>query len=176
MYFSNQGHGRPSYLPPTETNLMTKTLTQHRRTAARAFLQGLAAFEMNVGNNPPVFHDPNAQAVDYEAAALVGMLIRDGNQLLDDRLLDVFVASEEAWLLATRIHPTDPYQLIRTAYVLGTRYEAIRMAIEHQAAETDDEGLDFIAQLNADPASFEAAAGPGGSSRVLGRFINAQLN
>jgi hypothetical protein len=136
---------------------MTKTLAQHRRTAAQAYLNGLAAFEKNIGNNPPVFHDPNATAVDYEAAALMGMLIRDDIRFLDDQ----GTPTVEAGDLATRIHPTDPNLLIRTAFVLASRYEEVRLNIEHKSTEADDEGLDHIAALNAEPASFEAAAGPG---------------
>ncbi|WP_157511019.1 hypothetical protein [Frateuria sp. Soil773] len=36
----------------TMTMTMTKTLTQHRRAAAQTYLEGLAAFEKNIGNNP----------------------------------------------------------------------------------------------------------------------------
>ena len=131
----------------------------HRRRAAQTYLNGLAASEKNVINNPPVFNHPNAWAADYEAAALIGMLIRDGSQLLDDE----GEPTVEALELATRLHPRKPHFILRTAFVLAVQYEEIRLTIEHKSSEADAADLDHIAALNAEPASFYVCGFPDGT-------------
>ncbi|WP_157511020.1 hypothetical protein [Frateuria sp. Soil773] len=87
----------------------------------------------------------------------MGMLIRQDQALLndDDEVTD------EAAELATCMHPMDPNLLIRTAYVLASRHEEVRMNLELKTADATDDELDHIARLNGEPASFDAAAGPG---------------
>lgn len=121
----------------------------HPNQHARIFLTQLTEFENGERPLPPVFADPNAQPIDYQAAAFIARLRSGGINFLNDE----GNPTDAAWDVAIALFPAAPAHLARVAYQLDLRYGSIRKHV--QGNEVDRQELESIARLNRLPVSVQ---------------------